>query len=97
MSPLSGLQFDSGEHLFGVEREIALHNPVVIARVSLDDFYEATALVLPEVDEKVIKSFANIPGVKTGLVNTLNVIDLLNFDKLILTQAALKKLEEVYA
>ena len=39
------------EYLFGVERKIALHNPVVIARVSLDDFYEATALVLPEVDD----------------------------------------------
>lgn len=45
----------------------------------------------------VERAAANIPGVKTGLVNTLNVIDLLNFDKLILTQAALKKLEEVYA
>jgi large subunit ribosomal protein L4 len=39
----------------------------------------------------------NIPGVKTGLVNTLNVVDILNHDKLILTKAALKKLEEVYA
>lgn len=45
----------------------------------------------------VERAAANIPGVKTGLVNTLNVVDLLNHEKLILTKAALKKLEEVYA
>ncbi len=44
----------------------------------------------------VERAAANIPGVKTGLVNTLNVVDILNHDKLILTKAALKKLEEVY-
>lgn len=45
----------------------------------------------------VERAAANIPGVKTGLVNTLNVVDVLNHEKLILTKAALKKLEEVYA
>ena len=45
----------------------------------------------------VERAAANIPGVKTGLVNTLNVVDLLNHEKLILTKAALKKLEEGYA
>lgn len=45
----------------------------------------------------VERAAANIPGVKTGLVNTLNVVDILNHDKLILTKAALKKIEEVYA
>ena len=45
----------------------------------------------------VERAAANIPGVKTGSVNTLNVVDLLNHEKLILTKAALKKLEEVYA
>ena len=54
-------------------------------------------LVNEEPAVNVERAAANIPGVKTGLVNTLNVVDLLNHEKLILTKAALKKLEEVYA
>ena len=40
-------------------------------------------LVLPEKDEKIVLSARNIPGVKTALVNTLNVYDILNCDKFI--------------
>lgn len=54
-------------------------------------------IVMPEVDSKVIKSAANIPGVKTTLVNTLNVYDILNYDKFIVVQDAVAKIEEVYA
>lgn len=54
-------------------------------------------IVMPEVDGKVIKSAANIPGVKTTLVNTLNVYDILNYDKFIVVQDAVAKIEEVYA
>ena len=54
-------------------------------------------IVMPEVDKKVIKSAANIPGVKTTLVNTLNVYDILNYDKFIVVTDAVKKIEEVYA
>ena len=54
-------------------------------------------IVMPEVDKKVIKSAANIPGVKTTLVNTLNVYDILNYDKFIVVQDAVAKIEEVYA
>ena len=54
-------------------------------------------IVLPEVDEKVIKSAANIAGVKTAQVNTLNVYDILNCDKFIVVADAVKKIEEVYA
>ena len=54
-------------------------------------------IVNAEPTENVERAAANIPGVKTGLVNTINVVDILNHDKLILTKAALKKLEEVYA
>ena len=42
-----------------------------------------TLIVMPEVDAKVIKSAANIPGVKTALVNTINVYDILNYDKFV--------------
>ena len=54
-------------------------------------------IVLPTVDEKVIKSARNIAGVKTAQVNELNVYDILNADKLIIAKDALTKIEEVYA
>ena len=54
-------------------------------------------IVMPEKDEKVIKSARNIPGVKTALVNTLNVYDIRNCDKLIVAKGAVTQLEEVYA
>ena len=53
-------------------------------------------LVLAEKDEKVILSARNIPGVKTALVNTLNVYDILNCDKFIVVKDAVAQLEEVY-
>ena len=54
-------------------------------------------IVLDSVDEKVIRSAGNIPGVKTAQVNTLNVYDILNADKFIVVQGAVQKIEEVYA
>ena len=54
-------------------------------------------IVMPEVNEKVIKSASNIAGVKTALVNTLNVYDILNYDKFIVVKNAVAKIEEVYA
>ena len=53
-------------------------------------------LVMPEKDEKAILSMRNLPGVKTALVNTLNVCDILNCDKFIVVKDAVAKLEEVY-
>ena len=54
-------------------------------------------IVLDHVDEKVIISARNIPGVKTAQVNTLNVYDILNADKFIVVKDAVAKIEEVYA
>ena len=56
-----------------------------------------TLMILPEKNEIVQKSAKNIEGVKTSLVNTINVYDLLKYKNLILTVDAVKKLEEVYA
>ena len=56
-----------------------------------------TLMILPEKNEIVQKSARNIEGVKTSLVNTINVYDLLKYKNLILTVDAVKKLEEVYA
>ena len=53
-------------------------------------------VVLDTVDEKVIKSFANIPGVKTTQANQLSVYDILNCDSYIMTKAAASIVEEVY-
>ena len=84
---------------------------IVIDKIALDEIKTASMaamlsavgserkalIVLPEVDEKVIKSARNIPGVKTAQVNELNVYDILNADKLIIAKDALTKIEEVYA
>ena len=56
-----------------------------------------TLVVLPEVNNFVIKSCANIEGVKTTQWNTINVYDILNCDTLIVAQGAVAKIEEVYA
>ena len=54
-------------------------------------------IVMPEKNEQFIKSAANIPGVKTAPVNTLNVYDVLNGGKFIIAKDAVAQLEEVYA
>jgi len=54
-------------------------------------------IVTQEADKLVYKSAANIPGVKTAAVNTLNVYDILNYDKFIVSKGAVTKIEEVYA
>ena len=56
-----------------------------------------TLVMLPEKDENVQKSARNIEGVKTTLVNTINVYDLLKYNNLVVTLDTVKKLEEVYA
>ena len=56
-----------------------------------------TLIVLPEVNNFVIKSANNIAGVKTAQVNTINVYDILNADKLVIVKDAVAKIEEVYA
>lgn len=54
-------------------------------------------VVLADNDAKTIKSLANIPGVKTAQVNTINVYDVLNCDKFIVAKGAAEKMQEVYA
>ena len=56
-----------------------------------------TLIVLPEKDDVIYKSARNIAGVKVSLVNTLNVYDILNCDKMLVLQDAVSKIEEVYA
>ena len=84
---------------------------IILDKISLDDFKTKTIvamlkaigsakkalIVLPEVNDKIIASAANIPGVKTAMVNTLNVYDILNADKFIVLKDVLAQIEEVYA
>ena len=90
--------------------KVAADEMLVLESLSLDEIKTKTIvnmlnalgadrkvlLVLPEKDEKIVLSARNIPGVKTALVNTLNVYDILNCDKFIVVKDAVAQLEEVY-
>lgn len=54
-------------------------------------------IVTAEKDDNVVRSAANIPGVRTALVGTMNVYEIINHESFIVTQDALKKIEEVYS
>ncbi|MBR3015980.1 MAG: 50S ribosomal protein L4 [Clostridia bacterium] len=54
-------------------------------------------LVLSDRDESVIRAGKNIPTLKDAYVNTINVYDLLNAEKIIVLKAAMENLQEVYA
>ena len=58
---------------------------------------EKALVVLNENDANVVMSARNIPTVKTALTNTINVYDILKYNKLILTKDAVATIEEVYA
>ena len=58
---------------------------------------QTALVVLDSMNTAVIKSCANIPQVKTTQYSTLNVYDIMNAEKLVMTVDAVKKLEEVYA
>ena len=53
-------------------------------------------VVTPGRDENVVRASNNLTGVKTASVGTINVLDILNYDKFIITQEAVKLVEEVY-
>ena len=56
-----------------------------------------TMIVLPEGNDMIIKSFANLPKVETVVVDYMNVYDLMRFDNLVIVKDSLSKIEEVYA
>ena len=91
--------------------KVANNNLIVIDELKFDEIktkkfqavlsnlnIEKKALVvLNENDQNVVLSARNIPTVKTSLTNTINVYDVLNANKLVLTKDAVKTIEEVYA
>ena len=66
----------------------------VLANIKAD---KKALIVMDEKDENVVRSAHNIPGVRTALVSTMNVYEIVNHYTLVLTEAAAKKIEEVYA
>ena len=54
-------------------------------------------IVTAEKDENIIRSAANLQGIRTALVTTMNVYDIINHTNLIVTKEAIEKIEEVYA
>ena len=84
---------------------------IVLDKITLDEYKTKTIaamlkaigsekralIVLAEENGKVVASAANLQGVKTATVNTLNVYDILNADKFIVLKDAVTKIEEVYA
>ena len=66
----------------------------VMANLNVND---KALVVLNDNNENVVLSARNIPTVKTSLTNTINVYDVVNAKTLVLTQDAVKTIEEVYA
>ena len=97
--------------LSALSAKVSANEMVVVDAIKTDEFKtktmvamlkaleaeKKTLIVLDAVDAKVIKSAANIEGVKTTQYNTLNVYDILSCDKFVIVEGAVKKLEEVYA
>lgn len=91
--------------------KVAENDMIVIDSFKLDEFSTKTVanmlaavgadrkalIVIPENCQKIVRSARNIPGVKTALVNTINVYDILNANKLIVVKDAVAQIEEVYA
>ena len=90
--------------------KVAENEIIVIDELKLDSFktkemaavlkafeVENALLVTAEKDENVVRSAANIPGIKTSMASNLNVYDVIKYNKFIVTKDAVSKIEEVYA
>jgi large subunit ribosomal protein L4 len=70
----------------------------VLAALGAGDGHAKRVLVVaPSKDEPLVRSAANLPSVTVILADSLNVVDLLNADAVLIEQAALARMEEVYA
>ena len=90
--------------------KVAIEKFIVLDKLSLEDYKTKqmvkilsnlgvttkALIIMAEPDNKIKKSAANISGVTTTLVNTINVYDILNHDKIIIAKDAVDKIEEIY-
>ena len=90
--------------------KVAENDIIVIDELNLDSFktkemaailkafeIENALLVTAGKDVNVVRSAANIPGIKTSMATNLNVYDVLKYTKFVVTKDAVSKIEEVYA
>ena len=89
-----------------LEKELTVVDKLELAEIKTKTMVKAlsdlkvegtTLIILPEQNKNVLMSARNIEGVKTILINNINVFDLLKYNKLVLPVDTVKKLEEVYA
>jgi large subunit ribosomal protein L4 len=69
----------------------------IVGMLSAIESGKKVLIVMPKSDQKVIFSARNIPGVKTTIVGSLNVYDILNCDTFVVLKDAVTAIEEVYA
>lgn len=89
-----------------IENELTVVDKIELAEIKTKTMVKALSdlkiegkilIILPEKNQNVLMSSRNIEGVKTILINNINVFDLLKYNKLVLPLETVKKLEEVYA
>ena len=97
---LSALSSKAAEKELIVIDEIKFEQPKTKEMVKMLENIKAekkALIVMAEKDENTVRSAANIPGVRTALVTTMNVYDIINHTNFIVTKEAVKKIEEVYS
>ncbi len=91
--------------------KVAANEMIIVDKIATEEFSTKTMVnmlsaigagkkslvILSENDKKVVKSFDNIPGVKTTPSTIISVYDLINCDTVVADQVAIKTIEEVYA
>ena len=100
LAMLSMLSSKAQENELIVLDEIKFEEPKTKEMVKMLENIKAekkALIVTADKDENIIKSAANIPGIRTALVGTMNVYEIINHNSLILTKDAVEKIEEVYA
>ena len=100
LAMLSALSSKVQENEMIVIDEIKFEEPKTKDMVKMLEAVKAgrkPLIIMSEKDENVVKSAANIPGVMTALVSTMNVYDIINHTDFIVTKEAINKIEEVYS
>ena len=100
LAMLSALSSKVKENEIIVMDEIRFEAPKTKEMVKMLENIKAgkkALIVMAEKDDNVIRSAANIPGIRTALVSTMNVYDIINHTNFIVTKEAVEKIEEVYS
>ncbi len=100
LAMLSALSSKVAENEIIVMDEIRFEAPKTKEMVKMLENIKAgkkALIVMAEKDENVVRSAANIPGIRTALVSTMNVYDIINHTNFIVTKEAVEKIEEVYS